>query len=161
MAEFQFRQTLTRLGIMPVQILGILTRKTAKLSAQGRIALRGCVSGEKELTEELHFWRRGGWITVNARLIMSQQHALANQANSVMGKIRSSMASRLGELIVPWKVLGKAVLGIPCPGLGSPVQKSHDETGKGLVKSVRIVTRLSNVMSKFIWQGVEVAAWEI
>lgn len=57
----------------------------------------------------------------------------------MMGKIRSSMAIRLRELNVLLKVLGKAVLGIPCPGLRSPVQKSHEETGKGLVTSVRIV----------------------
>lgn len=66
---------------------------------------------------------------MNARLILSQQHALANKANSMMGKTRSSMASRLRELGVPLKVLGRAVLGIPCPGLGSSVQKSHEETG--------------------------------
>lgn len=66
---------------------------------------------------------------MNARLIMSQQRALANKANSMMGKIRSSLAGRLRELGIPLKVLGRAVLGIPCPGLGSSVQKSLEETG--------------------------------
>lgn len=28
----------------------------------------------------------------------------------------------------------RAVLGIPCLGLGSPIQESHEETGEGLVK---------------------------
>lgn len=50
----------------------------------------------------------------------------------MMGKIRSSVAIRQTELIVLLKVLGKVVLGIPCPGLGSPVQKSHEENWKGL-----------------------------
>lgn len=57
MAEVQFRQALISLGIVPTQILGILTRRTAKLSARGRISLwssimwkrnwlRSCVSEE-------------------------------------------------------------------------------------------------------------------
>lgn len=31
------------------------------------------------------------------------------------------------------------MLGMTCPGLGSPVQEGHEEAGKDLVKSARIV----------------------
>ena len=42
-------------------------------------------------------------LRVNARLTVSQQHALANKADSLMGDISSSMANRQREVIIPFR----------------------------------------------------------
>ncbi|GAB0186244.1 mitochondrial enolase superfamily member 1 [Grus japonensis] len=80
---------------------------------------------------EMSFAEKDLGLLVDTKLSMRQQCALvAKKANSILGCITKSIASRLKEVILPLcSALVRCLQGVLGPGLGSPVHETHGHAG--------------------------------
>ncbi|PKU46284.1 pol- hypothetical protein [Limosa lapponica baueri] len=85
-------------------------------------------------------------VLVDEKLDMSKQCALAVQkANSILGCIKRSVASRSREVTAPLLCSGETPPGVLCPASESSAQEGHGPVGGGLEEGTKTIRGLEHL----------------